>query len=187
MTIAIKLITPNAALAFKSRFGWTVCIILSSITLIVSGDEIPIHLRADNITVDQRTGKSIYQGKVRLKRGKFSFVADEAIVNQRNGQVNRLTAFGSPIVAIIKNPQKNSLTTLNSQKLFYVAKTNVAVVSGKVTVRQGSDVLRGSKVTYNISEDAIVAESQDPSTRVHAQFQIKSLTPYVNQPEVPTK
>ncbi|MFV1997930.1 MAG: lipopolysaccharide transport periplasmic protein LptA [Acidiferrobacterales bacterium] len=150
---------------------------LSLSSPLTSGGEKPIYLRADNITVDQRTGQSTYRGNVYLKRGGFSFTADTALVKQRNSRIEKLTASGTPIVARKIDPPGNILTTVKGQRLLYLAKSNKVIMTGNVITRRGSDVIRSAKVTYKIDENTIVAEGLGESARVHALFQVKSLSP----------
>lgn len=147
------------------------------------GGEKPIYLRADHITVDQRTGQSTYRGKVNLKRGEFSFKADTAIVKQRNSQINSLTASGNPIVARRDDALNNTLTTVNGRHLLYLAKSNKVIITGNVITRRGTDVIKSAKVTYKINDNTVVAEGLGDSARVHALFQVKSLTTQAPNPE----
>jgi len=154
-------------------------LVLSLGSPLASGGEKPIYLRADDITVDQRTGQSTYRGKVYLKRGGFSFTANTAVVNQRNSRIDKLTASGNPIVARRIDPLNNILTTVSGQRLLYLAKPNKVIITGKVVTRRGSDVIKSAKVTYKIDENTVVAEGLGDSARVHASFQVKSLAAQV--------
>jgi lipopolysaccharide export system protein LptA len=150
---------------------------------LVYGGEIPIYLRADHITVDQRTGQSTYRGNVQLKRGEFSFTADTAIVKQRNSQIDSLSASGNPIVARSNDPLNKIVTIVKGQHLLYLAKSNKAIITGKVSTSRGSDVMRSAKVTYKIDENIVVAEGLGSLARVHALFQIKNLTTQAPNPK----
>lgn len=183
MSIANKLISAVSAPAGSNRQCWLLIIVLSAISPLATGGGNPIYLRAQHITVDQRTGLSTYQGKVRLKRGEFSFVADKAIVKQRNSGIDTIRAFGNPVIVRKRNPRKNTLTTVNGLRLLYLAKPNRVTVTGKVAVRQGNDVIKSAKVTYHIDDDTIVAEGLNRSTRVKAVFQIKRLATQTSPPQ----
>lgn len=175
MSIANKLISEVSTQAGTNPQRGLVLFVMLVISPLANGGDSPIYLRAQHITLDQRTKLSTYHGKVQLKRGEFSFIADKAIVKQRNSGIDTIRAFGNPVIVRKRNPRKNTLITMHGQRLLYLAKSNRVIVTGKVTVRQGNDVITSTKVTYYIDNDTIVAEGTNRATRVKAAFQIKHL------------
>ncbi len=170
-----NLISEISAQAGSNPQCWLLLIVMSAISPLTYGGDNPIYLRAQHITVDQRTGLSTYQGKVHLKRGKLSFIADKATVKQRNSNIDTIRAFGNPVIVRIRDPQNKMLTTVNGERLLYLVKRNLVIVTGKVIVRQGNDVIKSAKVTYHINDDTIMAEGLNRSTPIKATFQIKRL------------
>jgi len=142
----------------------------------VDGSQTTIYLRAQHIEVDQKSGLSTYQGKVHLRRGDLSLNADKAIVRQSNSDIKSLTAFGNPVVIRTRDRDNGLLTTITGQQLKYVTKTNSVVITGKVVIRQGDDVIRSSKAVYRVDDDYIVAKNNNESTRVKAVFRVKRRT-----------
>ncbi len=183
MSIANKLISSISARVGNFPNGKLLFLLSVLACPLTYGEENPIYLRAEHIAVNQNTGESIYKGNVRLQRGEFSFIADKAFVTQRNSRIDSLIATGNPIVVKKHDRKKNTLTIVNGQRLFYLAKYNLAVVTGEVITRRGNDVIKSAKVTYKIDDDIIVAEGRGDAARVHALFQIKSLTAQTPGPE----
>ncbi|MEE8482821.1 MAG: lipopolysaccharide transport periplasmic protein LptA, partial [Acidiferrobacterales bacterium] len=164
------------------RWIW-VCL-LSVIPSLGLGEDSPIYLRAQHITVDQRTGTSTYQGNVRLKRGQLSFAASRATVNHRNGDIDTIKAYGNPVIVNKRDAKINTLTTVSGRRLIYLAAPNTIIVTGKVITRQGKDVIQSAKVTYDIENDTLVATGLNRSLRVNAAFHTKHSASQAGRPEI---
>lgn len=175
---------PEAVPAHPDCHRWIWVCLLSVIPSLVLGEDSPIYLRAQHITVDQRTGTSNYQGNVRLKRGELSFAASKATVSHRNGDIDTIKAYGNPVMVNKRDAQKNTLTTVSGRRLIYLATPNRIIITGKVITRQGKDVIQSAKVTYDIENDTLVATGLNRSLRVNAAFHIKHSASQADRPEI---
>lgn len=179
----LGLSSPEAVPAHPELHRWILVCLLSVTPPLVLGEDSPIYLRAQHITVDQRTGTSTYQGNVRLKRGQLSFAASRATVSHRNGDIDTIKAYGNPVIVNKRDAQKNTLTTVSGRRLIYLAAPNTIIVTGKVITRQGKDVIQSAKVTYDIENDTIVATGLNRSLRVNAAFHTKHSASQAGRPE----
>ncbi len=58
--------------------------------------DLPISIHADQVTVDDSTGISIYQGHVELQQGDLKFSGDRLELTQKEGEVTLMRASGRP-------------------------------------------------------------------------------------------
>jgi lipopolysaccharide export system protein LptA len=160
----------------------TICLILS-LTLVttmhgklLAQDRVPVYLNADNISVNQKNGVSVYRGNVRLKRGTMRVKADNATVRQTGNRILSVDASGSPVVMRRKEPETNRFITVRGQQLVFDASTNIVTVRGNVITTRGRDTLRSDKLIYQIDKNHVIAEHDSPQSPVSADLRPRAET-----------
>ena len=133
--------------------------------------EQPINLQADQASFDQRTGVSVYQGRVEVSQGTMYLAADKATVYfDQDGVFQRMEAVGSPTRFRYQPSRKKPRINGVGDKIEYDAVKAKVFVSGNAKFTQGSDSFTGSKIEYDLTSDVVSASSQ-PGKRV--QFTIQ--------------
>lgn len=117
-----------------------------------------VEIESDRMEIKDEENISIFSGNVIAKRPDMTLNAEKLVahyadVKQADGSSkNEISSFDATgKVVIVTNKQK---VTGNSATLNY--STNDLVVTGNVTVTQGSTVLRGPKLEANLDTDKMV-------------------------------
>lgn len=129
----------------------------------------PIRIHAGSIQVNQKNNKIIYRGKVKLRQGNMTIMADKVISKTRHGKVLNIIATGSPVRVHQIADTKFRATTLQAQRLEYTVAERLLVMSGSVQVDQELDTLRCERVEYQV-QNRILNATAKSQQRIHAKF-----------------
>lgn len=117
---------------------------------------LPIDLEADEGTYDQLAGLAIYSGNVKVKQGVSTIWADKLTIVLKNNAAERLEAEGSAKKPVrfeyLGNEQP---VNGQGQKVVYFVPKKTVTLSGNAVVKQGKDVIKGNKLTYNLAKETI--------------------------------
>jgi lipopolysaccharide export system protein LptA len=110
----------------------------------------PIELSAARMEADLGANKIAFIGKVSAKQGDRTIYAERMDISfTAQGEITTLLATGS-----VKVRQKDSFAT--SDKLFLDNKARVIRLTGSPKVVQGSQIVTGSEIIYEIDKERIV-------------------------------
>ncbi|QKT02911.1 lipopolysaccharide transport periplasmic protein LptA [Ectothiorhodospiraceae bacterium 2226] len=126
----------------------------------------PIHLQADQVTLDERAGVSTYQGNVVLTQATLRIEADEVRVESEGREVIRMVARGAP-ARFQENPPDQPALHAEAASVEYRAREGVVVLLGDAQLRQGEDTVTGHRIEYD-SQDAVVRASGEGREPVRA-------------------
>lgn len=127
----------------------------------------PIRIHAGSILVNQKSNKIIYRGKVKLRQGNMTIMADKIISNTSHGKVLNIIAIGSPVRVQQSADANFQATTLQSQRLEYTVAESRLVMSGSVRLQQGLDTLQCDRIEYQTQNRTLKA-SAESQQRIHA-------------------
>ena len=108
----------------------------------------PVELAADSLQVNQSDGTAVFNGNVVIGQGEMRLSADKVTVIYADGdqqKIDRLQATGN--VTLVNGPDAAEAAEAD----YDVASGNIAL-SGDVVLTQGQNVLRGDRMTVNLSE-----------------------------------
>ncbi len=128
---------------------------------------LPIHISADSIRIDQKTGMAYYRGHVTFVQGGLRITAARAQASTHNDAVQTVSAEGNPITFFQKIPAPGRDIRGRALRLKYYAAEQRLDLYGTVHFRQGSDSLRSDSLHYNIATGTMTAVSTSPNSRVH--------------------
>lgn len=127
---------------------------------------LPITIKSNELTADNKGKTAIFSGKVVAKQGDITIFSDKLIVNyaEKNGEVDKVEAIGN-----VRIVQLNRTGT--ASQAVYESREGRITLTGtpdpKVT--QGSDSVSGRMITYYVDEDkSVVTGGGDPNSRVEA-------------------
>lgn len=142
-----------------------------------SDREQPIHVRADRVEMDNRSGVSTYRGNVTLEQGSLHLAADRLVVHRSGSELERIEAEGRP-VRFRQRPEGASADIEGEAlRLEYRAAEDRLLLRGSAWVQQGGDRFSGERIDYDIVHSRVQAQGNGEGAgdgRVHAIIQPRS-------------
>lgn len=137
----------------------------------------PIHVRADRVELDNRSGVSTYRGNVTLEQGSLRLAAELLRVHRTGSELDRLEAEGKPVR--FRQRPEGATTDIEGEalRLEYRATEDRLLLRGAAWVQQGGDRFSGERIDYDIVHSRVQAQGDGESEgdgRVHAIIQPRS-------------
>lgn len=126
----------------------------------------PVHLSADRIDVDQKTGVSLYRGHVLFTQGTLKLTAARAQAVNRGNVLQTITAEGTPVTFRHRPVGLEEFIEGEAGRAVYHAPTQRVDLYKKVSVQRGRDTFRGAVLHYDLENRSLIAES-DAEQRVY--------------------
>jgi lipopolysaccharide export system protein LptA len=139
----------------------------------------PVHLRADRIDIDQKTGVSLYRGHVIFTQGTLKLTAARATARSRGNELETVTAEGTPVTFRHRPEGSEEFIEGDASRAVYHAPTRRVDLYQNVNVHRGRDLFRAAVLHYDIENRSLIAES-DAERRVYV-----ALVPNANRQPVP--
>jgi lipopolysaccharide export system protein LptA len=141
---------------------------VSAITAAVPGHKdrssLPITVKSNELTTDNKEKTAIFSGKVVAKQGDMTIFSDKLVVNysDKNEEVEKVEALGN-----VRIVQQNR--TGFADQAVYDRRNGRIVLTGNPRVVQGGDSISGKVITYYVDDDkSDVSSGGDPKARVEA-------------------
>lgn len=125
---------------------------------------LPITIKSNEMSADNKGKTAIFSGKVVAKQGDITIFADKLVVSyaDKNGDVEKVEAIGT-----VRIVQLNR--TGFADQAVYDSHNGRIVLTGSPRVVQGSDSIRGKVITYYVDDEkSDVSSGGDPKARVEA-------------------
>lgn len=111
----------------------------------------PVEVAADELEVDQATGRAVLTGNVVIAQGDLRLSAQRVIVNYAEGdgdrRIERLNAEGDVLIVAGDDAAQGQSAT-------YVLGTSDILMTGDVLVTQAGSTLAGDRLTVNLISGA---------------------------------
>jgi lipopolysaccharide export system protein LptA len=104
----------------------------------------PINIAADKVTADLNAKSITYTGNVVVTQGEIRMHADAMKVNTDDGKAKTIQADGK---VVVDSPATGTVTGDNG---VYDLNQKTVLMSGKVVLTRGKDVMRGTRLTVNL-------------------------------------
>ncbi len=127
--------------------------------------DMPIDLEADSGTYDQIAGLATYKGNVKVTQGASTIWADKLTIVLKDNVAERIEATGNPVKFKYAG-DKQPIDGQGKQALYEVTSKTITL-TGDAIVKQGIDVVKGTKLTYRLDQEIIQGQ------RVKMTFQPK--------------
>ena len=108
----------------------------------------PVEVSADQLSVNQTTGKAEFSGNVLIGQGQMKLSADKVVVQYVQGdtqKIDNLDATGN--VTLVNGPDAAEA----QQAIYEVASGNITLI-GDVLLTQGQNVMSGERMVVNLSD-----------------------------------
>ncbi len=123
---------------------------------------LPITIKSNELTADNKGKTAIFTGKVVAKQGDITIYADRITVSyaDKKGDVEKIEAAGN-----VRIVQQNK-TGIAAQAV-YDSRDGKITMTGNPKVMQGSESITGKTITYYVDDDkSVVSGGDDPKSRV---------------------
>ncbi|HEY8555092.1 MAG TPA: lipopolysaccharide transport periplasmic protein LptA [Burkholderiales bacterium] len=119
----------------------------------------PIHIRAQRVEANEKTGVSVYRGDVVLTQGSLRLEADRLEVQLRGGSTERIRAWGKP-ARLRSRTESGEDIRASAERIEYRAAERLLDLYGDVELYRGADLLTGAIVHYALDRGTFTAESE---------------------------
>lgn len=118
-----------------------------------TGSRAPIDITSDTVEADQKTNTVTFKGNVVAKQEDTTLWANTLIVyyDEKSKKLKEIVATGN-----VKVVQLDKRAT--SQKAIFDQDKNKLTFDGDAVAREGSNVIRGERITYYVDEERSVVE-----------------------------
>lgn len=108
---------------------------------------LPVDVTAERLSVDQKTGKATFSGKVLVGQGEMRLAADSVTVTYAAGGQQRISALlAEGNVTMVSGPD-----AAEARAATYDVESGNVVLTGDVLLTQSGNVLAGEKVTIDLA------------------------------------
>ncbi len=160
---------------FNRKFLSIILLILSS-SLIAAENSAPIHIVADTVELDEKTGTSSYSGNVKLTQANLAIDADKISVFTSKKNLQKIIAVGKPATFTQIYTEKNlPPVTAQAKKIDYDAVNNSLTLFDDVQLKQGENTFTGDTIFYDIENNVMKAQGNEQTGRVQATIQLDSI------------
>lgn len=109
----------------------------------------PVHLEADNVTLDDVRKLSVFQGNVLLVQGTLMIRADQVEGRQNDEGLQSVTALGNPVSFRQKRDGVDEYVEGFAARAEYDSVQSLLTLRGNARLRKGGDEIRGEQITYD--------------------------------------
>ena len=131
-----------------------------SVYALSSDSEQPVYIDSDSQQLDMKSNKVTFIGDVVLKQGSININADKVIVtrNAVNGEIEEIQGFGKPATFSQLTDDGKTLYG-EADDLHYQLVADRLIMTKNAMLSQDGSIIRGSKITYQIGSQKLVADS----------------------------
>ena len=132
--------------------------------------EQPIHIRADNAEIDNRSKRVIYRGSVQVDQGTLRVTADEMTVEYEDQKVVRIVATGKPARYKQQLEADDDVVNADASTIIYYTQDERVDLQGTASLEQQCNTVTGDFIRYDIVGGKIDATA-DGDNRVRMELQ----------------
>ncbi|CAV20030.1 hypothetical protein VS_2755 [Vibrio atlanticus] len=169
MQLSLILFRVDMKLSHLSLLALTLA--ASNVYALSSDSEQPVYIDSDSQQLDMKSNQVTFLGDVNLKQGSININADKVIVtrNAVNGEIEEIQGFGKPATFSQLTDDGKTLYG-EADDLHYQLIADRLIMTKNAMLSQDGSIIRGSKITYQITSQKLVADS-DSSERVSTVLQ----------------
>jgi lipopolysaccharide export system protein LptA len=134
----------------------------------------PMHLEANQLSIDDVKQISVFEGKVHLTQGTMIINADKIVVVQDKEGFKHGTATGQLTNFRQKRDNIDGYVEGYGERIEYDTKTAIIDFFGQARVKQDQDEVRGEHITYNSKTEIFQVNGTSNKGRVRAILQPKN-------------
>lgn len=127
-----------------------------------------IKIKADSVTINEKTGISTYLGNVLFTQGSLIINGTKVIIHQTKNALSKIIVHGTP--ATFQQEQDDSPNIIHAKagKMTYITKDERVYLETDASVSQGDNLLTGNEIEYNTRSSTVTAKKgSDGGNRVN--------------------
>lgn len=122
----------------------------------------PVHIEADQVTIDDVRQVGIFTGDVVMTQGTLSINGDQVEARQGQGGFEHGTATGKPAGFRQKREGTNEFVEGSGARIEYDAISGVVNIYGQAHVKRGQDDVRGDHIIYDARKETFQVTGGQP-------------------------
>lgn len=130
----------------------------------------PIHIRADNAEIDNKSKRVIYRGSVQVDQGTLRVTADEMTVEYQDQKVVRIIAVGAPARYKQQLEADDEVVNADASTITYYTQDERVDLKGDASLEQEGSTVTGDFIRYDIVDGKIDATAEG-NNRVQMELQ----------------
>jgi lipopolysaccharide export system protein LptA len=119
--------------------------------------EQPIHIRADNAEIDNKSKTVVYRGSVQVDQGTLRVNADKMTVEYENQKVVRIVAVGSPARYKQQLDADDEEVNADASTITYYTQDERVDLEGNASLEQQGNTVTGDFIRYDMVDGKIDA------------------------------
>lgn len=136
--------------------------------------EQPITIEADQASLNDRTGFSVYTGNVKLQQGTLIFTGNRMTVQLTDKKLDTVILTGTPATYVQRPEGKPHDQHAEAGVIEYYAIDERVVLLDKARIWEtGDEEFRSERIVFNLKSDTVDAGGGGDSGRVHITIQPK--------------
>lgn len=132
--------------------------------------EQPIHIRADNAEIDNKSKRVIYRGSVQVDQGTLRVTADEMTVEYQDQKVVRIVAIGEPARYKQQLDAEDEMVNADASTITYYTQDERVDLQGDASLEQEGNTITGDFIRYDIVDGKIDATAEG-NNRIEMELQ----------------
>lgn len=127
----------------------------------------PVNIQADRATVNEKTGKSVYEGNVYVQQGTLVLQGSKMTVQLSDNSIDTFVLTGDPASYRQRPDGKETDQHAEAQRIeFYAKEDRIILLENARVWRSGDNELRSDRIVINLKSDTFNAGSNKPGDRV---------------------
>ncbi len=126
----------------------------------------PIHIYADYMRYELKSGVSTYTGNVRVTRDDIELTGDKVVAVQKDQVLRNITVTGSP-ATYRQRAEDGEYINAQSKKMEYQASKNRLVLTDKARLEQAGSVMESDRIIYDTIKEVVIAGDDKADKRVN--------------------
>ena len=132
----------------------------------------PVHIEADNVELDDKTGISVYRGDVIISQGTLRITGDRVTVHTNaNGDLERAVSEGKPATYKQRPDNKPEDVKARALTMEYFADKDTVILTDEAHLWQGANTFTSKKIIYDVANDHVDAGKETGGDRVRITIQ----------------
>ena len=119
----------------------------------------PVHLEAEQVSIDDAKQISTFTGKVLLTQGTLTIRGDKLVVKQNQEGLQLGTATGQPASFRQKREGFEEYVEGYGERIEYDSANTTVDLYGQARIQRGHDEVRGAHISYNFKTEIFQARS----------------------------
>ncbi|MES9993464.1 MAG: lipopolysaccharide transport periplasmic protein LptA [Candidatus Thiodiazotropha sp.] len=131
----------------------------SSLQALESDREQPMHLEADNLSIDEGSGVVLYEGNVEITQGSLKLWTERLWIHRRQGKTEKIIAEGAPVRFRQLMDKEDGEVRGEAMRIEITVESDEMLMIDDALLQQGGNRFRNDRIIYNRSKAMVRAGS----------------------------